>query len=107
VKDSMTFHKNSNVSQTALKVSIITPVYNAGIYIEEFLQSLQNQTYKNWEVLFLNNYSKDDTAKIIKKYAINSNPLLDNIPPPILDNIPWGINRDRGGGIIKSLFHFG
>jgi glycosyltransferase involved in cell wall biosynthesis len=70
VKDSITIHKNLNVCHETIKVSIITPVYNAGIYIEGFLQSLQNQTYKNWEVLFLNNYSKDDTAKIIKKYAI-------------------------------------
>lgn len=50
-------------------VSIITPAYNAERYIRECIQSVQNQGYKRWEMIIVNDSSKDDTAAIVEKEA--------------------------------------
>lgn len=51
------------------KVSIIIPVYNAEKFIGKTIESVLNQTYKNWEMLIFNDKSKDNSLKIIKKYS--------------------------------------
>lgn len=52
-------------------VSIITPVYNAEIFLSETIKSIQNQTYENWELLLVDDCSKDNSAKIIKEFQIS------------------------------------
>lgn len=42
-------------------VSIITPSWNCGKYLEETIKSIQGQTYTNWELLFQDDCSTDDT----------------------------------------------
>jgi len=49
-------------------VSIISPVYNGEAYIEECINSIINQTYKNFEWIIVNDGSSDNTEKIVKKY---------------------------------------
>ena len=39
------------------------PSYNCGKYVEETIRSVQAQTYKNWEIIFVDDCSKDDTIK--------------------------------------------
>ena len=51
-----------------MKFSIIVPVYNVEKYIDKCLNSVKNQTYKNFEVLVVNDGSPDDSDVIIKKY---------------------------------------
>ena len=46
-------------------VSIITPTYNCSKYIERTIKSVQNQTYKNWEMLIVDDCSTDNTIDII------------------------------------------
>ena len=50
-------------------VSIITPCYNSSVFIEQTIQSVQAQTYTNWEMLIVDDCSKDNSADIIKTYA--------------------------------------
>lgn len=50
-------------------VSIITPAYNAAAYIAETIESVFNQTYINWEMLIVNDCSKDNTSEIVQSYA--------------------------------------
>lgn len=50
-------------------VSIITPVYNAEKFIAETIESVLKQTYSNWELILVNDCSKDNSEKIIKKYC--------------------------------------
>ncbi len=46
-------------------VSIIMPSYNCGEYVEETIRSVQLQTYQNWEIIFMDDCSTDDTIKIV------------------------------------------
>jgi teichuronic acid biosynthesis glycosyltransferase TuaG len=49
-------------------VSIITPTYNSEKFITETIQSVQNQTYKNWEMLIVDDCSSDKTVAIIQQF---------------------------------------
>lgn len=46
-------------------VSIIMPSYNCGRYVEEAIRSVQAQTYQNWEIIFVDDCSSDDTINIV------------------------------------------
>lgn len=50
-------------------VSIITPSWNCGRFVEETIQSILSQTYSNWELLFQDDCSTDKTKEIVAKYA--------------------------------------
>ena len=54
-------------------VSIITPTYNCAKFIAETIESVQNQTYKNWEMLIVDDRSTDETEEIVKKYIEKDN----------------------------------
>ena len=49
-------------------VSIVINCFNGEKYLNEALQSVLNQSYKNWEVIFWDNKSTDSSAKIYKSY---------------------------------------
>lgn len=51
-------------------VSIIMPAYNCEQFIDQAINSIINQTYKNWELLISDDGSKDGTKTIIEKYKI-------------------------------------
>lgn len=50
-------------------VSICVPVYNGGVFIEACLESIQKQSYSNWECIVLDNCSTDDTYSKCKAIA--------------------------------------
>ncbi len=49
-------------------ISIVIPIYNAEKYLEECLNSIKNQTYKNFEVIMVNDGSKDESETICKRF---------------------------------------
>ena len=49
-------------------VSILMNCYNGQRYLKEALDSVINQTYKNWELIFWDNQSKDKSSEIFKSY---------------------------------------
>jgi glycosyltransferase involved in cell wall biosynthesis len=56
-------------SESQPRVCVITPVYNGATYLAECIESVQAQTYQNWEYVIVNNRSTDQTAEIAGKYA--------------------------------------
>ncbi len=52
-----------------MKVSIITPVYNAERFLEITAQSVLSQTYQNWEWILINDCSLDSSWQIMQKLA--------------------------------------
>lgn len=49
-------------------VSIITPTYNSSQFIADTIKSVINQTYKNWELIIIDDASSDTTISIIETY---------------------------------------
>ena len=52
-----------------MKVSIITPCYNAATFIETTIHSIQQQTLSDWELLVVDDGSVDNSADIIRRMA--------------------------------------
>ena len=50
-------------------VSIITPCYNGAKYISETIDSVIAQTYSKWEMIIVDDGSKDNSAEIVRRYA--------------------------------------
>lgn len=58
------------------KVSIILPVYNGEGSISRAIDSILSQTYKNWELIIVNDCSTDSTARIIEAYALKDKRII-------------------------------
>lgn len=54
-------------------VSIITPTWNCARFIEKTIQSVQAQTYQNWEMIIVDDCSTDDTYEVVKPYIDKDN----------------------------------
>lgn len=52
-------------------VSVIIPMYNAKLYIDQCIQNVLHQTYKNIEVIVVDDGSTDDSAAIAERYPVN------------------------------------
>lgn len=52
-------------------ISVIMNCYNGETYLRESIDSVLSQTYNNWEIIFWDNQSTDNSAKIFKSYKDN------------------------------------
>lgn len=50
-------------------VSVVINCYNSDTYLKEAIDSVFNQTYQNWEIIFWDNQSTDTSAEIVKSYG--------------------------------------
>ena len=57
------------ISEEDFLISIVIPVYNAEKYLEQCLNSIQNQTYKNFEVILVNDGSMDHSESICMDFV--------------------------------------
>ncbi len=80
------------------KVSVIVPVYNAEKYIKNCCENLLNQTYDDYEVIFVNDGSSDNSLKMLEKLASNHDKIQiitqENQGQAIARNI--GIKHSKG-----------
>ena len=61
-------NKTHSIHQHSL-VSIITPCYNAESFIVDTIESVLAQTYQNWEMIIIDDYSDDNSRDIIGEYT--------------------------------------
>lgn len=59
-----------------LKVSVIVPVYNAEKFLSKCLEHLIHQTYKNLEIIIVDDGSTDNVASVYNKYAAQDNRII-------------------------------
>ena len=57
-------------------ISIIVPIYNVDKYLEECIESLKNQTYKNLEIILINDGSADNSEQICREEAKQDNRIV-------------------------------
>lgn len=74
-------------------VSIIMPSYNCGQFIEESIKSVQRQTYRNWELIFIDDCSVDNTTSIVQRMSLSDRriKLLKNVT-----NSGAAVSRNNG-----------
>nr|WP_315252263.1 glycosyltransferase family 2 protein [uncultured Flavobacterium sp.] len=73
-------------------VSIITPSFNSDKFISETIQSVQKQTYQNWEMIIADDCSTDATASIIEQFVKNDNRIHF-----------FQLEKNSGAGIAREL----
>ena len=83
----------------SLKISVLLPNFNGGSFIEKCLDSIEKQTYANWEVLIIDANSKDKSHQIINSYCIKDKRfkhIIDNEDKSLSDAINIGIKNSSG-----------
>ena len=58
------------MNSSSPKISVIVPNYNHARFIEKRILSILNQTYPNFEIIFLDDASTDNSLEIAKKFYI-------------------------------------
>jgi glycosyltransferase involved in cell wall biosynthesis len=82
-------------------VSIITASYNKERYIAETIESVQKQTVKNWELIIIDDVSKDKTTHIINEFVA-----LDSRIKLIVNSENRGANYCRNLGLHKAVSNY-
>ena len=81
-------------------VSIIIPTYNSSDYITETLTKLEKQTYPNFEIVIVNDGSKDNTSNVLREYGLTHSRLI------IINKENGGVSSARNTGIRKAQGQF-
>ena len=79
-----------------MKISIVIPVYNSENKIKKCLNSIINQSYKDFEIIIVNDGSTDGTINICNKYKEFDNRIF------IINQKNMGVGKARKVGITKS-----
>mgnify|MGYP000568597648 CR=1 FL=1 len=77
-------------------VSVVLPVYNVEKYLSQCLDSLINQTYRNIEIIAVNDGSKDGSLQILKDYEVRDRRII------VIDQQNGGLSAARNAGYDKS-----
>jgi glycosyltransferase involved in cell wall biosynthesis len=85
-------------------VSIIIPTYNRAHLVRETLDSVQIQTYENWECIIVDDGSIDETLNIIKNYELKNKKFNLDQPQKIREQIAVGIMESNK--VMVSILYF-
>ena len=78
-------------------ISVIIPVYNTGIYLENCLESVVNQSLKDIEIVCVDDYSSDNSVQILEEYKNKDNRFVI-----VKHDENYGLLRTRGDGVKIS-----
>ena len=79
-----------------IPVSVIMPAYNCEAYIKEAIESILNQTFKNFELIVIDDGSTDNTGMIVKSIKDNRIVYIRNRHRGIVEALNTGLNVARG-----------
>lgn len=77
-------------------VSIVLPCYNVAKYLKKNSESLLNQTYKNLEIIYVNDGSKDDTLSLLNEIAASDSRIV------VVDKVNGGVSSARNAGLKRA-----
>lgn len=83
-----------------VKVSVIIPIYNMGLYLEECLNSVMMQTLKEIEVICINDGSTDNSLEILQEFTGKYNNVI------IVNQENCGVAKSRNNGINIAMGEF-
>jgi len=77
-------------------ISIITVVYNGEQYLDECIESVENQTYQDYEYIIIDGRSSDNTVEVIKRHDANIDYWISEKDSGIYDAMNKGVQASRG-----------
>ena len=83
-----------------IDISLIIPVYNVEKYLRRTLESVENQTFKNFEVIIVNDGSTDGSLEIIQEF-VNKH---DNFILVDQENSGVGMARNAGIRVSRGIY---
>lgn len=82
-------------------ISVILPVYNSSKYLAESISSILNQTFRDFELIIINDGSKDNSLEIIKQFSDSRIILVDQENKGLLQSLIFGASICRGEFIAR------
>lgn len=84
-------------------ISVLMPVRNAGPYLSACVQSILDQSYTNWELIAVNDHSADDSAEILKEYALKDSRIkwFNNAGRGIIDGLRMAYAKSQGNILTR------
>lgn len=79
-----------------MKISIIIPVYNCEKYVASCLDSILNQTWKDYEIIIINDGSTDSSGKICDEYAQRDKRIT------VIHQENQGVSHARNNGLLRA-----
>jgi len=77
-------------------ISVIVPCYNVEKCVKKCIQSVLQQTYTDWELILVNDGSKDGTLALLQQYADSDKRIV------VVDKQNEGVDRARFSGLAKA-----
>jgi glycosyltransferase involved in cell wall biosynthesis len=78
-------------------ISIVVPIYNPGLYLVKCIESLINQTYRNIQIILVNDGSQDGSQDICKKFKELDSRVF------VIDQQNQGVSKARSAGIEAAV----
>ena len=75
------------------KISVIVPIYNAELYLDRCLKSIINNTYRNLEIICINDGSTDTSLNILESYKENDSRII------VISQENRGVSSARNKGL--------
>ncbi len=83
-----------------MKISIVVPIYNAEKYLDRCIQSILNQSYKDLEIILIDDGSTDSSNKICNNYQKRDNRIK------FISQKNEGVSAARNRGISEATGEF-
>ncbi|EMM2549578.1 TPA: glycosyltransferase family 2 protein [Acinetobacter baumannii] len=85
-------------------ITVLIPVYNVEAYVEKAITSICNQTYRNLQIIIIDDCSTDNTVSVVEKLAKIDNRILllkNNINSKIVKTLNFGLKYAKGDYIAR------